>query len=127
MIKTTITMISAVMISGLLVSSVYAAPITLNDAQMDGVAAGGVTKVDGFVCPVIPGKGLAKNVEKYGDDSKFFPIGNGGQGDVIFYSFHGPNVSVPEHATNGNGAGRPGGNFSKQGDKDYTAIWGFRP
>ncbi len=123
MIKTTITMISAVMIAGLLVSGVYAASITLNDAQMDGVAAGGVTKVDGFICPVIPGKGLAKNYEKYGVDSKFFPIGNGGQGDVIYYSFHGPDVSVPMHATNANGAGSPGGTFAAPGDTGYTAIW----
>lgn len=127
MIKATITMISAVMVTGLFASGVYAAPITLMDAQMDRVAAGGVEKVDGFICPVIPGKGLARNYMKYGEDSKFFPIGNGGEGDVTYYSFHGPDVKVPVYATNGDGAGRPGASFSKQGDTDYSAIWGFRP
>ena len=90
MIKATITLISTVMITGLLASGVYAAPITLNDAQLDGVAAGGVEKVEGFVCPVIKGKGVAKN-------DKFFPISGG------YYSFHGPDVEVPVHATNADG------------------------
>lgn len=113
MIKATITMISAVMFAGFLTSGVHAAPITLDDAQMDGVAAGGMEKVEGFVCPVIRGKGVAKN-------EKFFPIAGG------FYSFHGPDVAVPIHATNANGAGRPGGEHASPGDTDYTAIWGFR-
>ena len=116
--KAIITMISAVMVTGLLASGVYAAPVTLNDAQMDVVAAGGmdVEWVDGFVCPVIKGKGVVKN-------DKFFSIGDG------YYSFHGPDVSVPVHATNRNGSGRPNPEigFSKPGDKDYSAIWGFRP
>lgn len=120
MIKATLLMASAIMISGLLASSAFSAPLTLNDAQMDGVAAGGMEKVDGFVCPVIAGGGVMNN-------GKFFPIGTGGEGDMIYYSFHGPDVSVPVHATNGNGAGRPGGDFSKPGDTDYSAVWGFRP
>lgn len=114
MINAKKTMISAAVAAGLLASGVYAAPITLNDAQLDGVAAGGVEKVAGFVCPVIPGKGVAKN-------DKFFPISGG------YYSFHGPDVAVPMHATNANGAGRPGGEHASPGDTDYTAIWGFRP
>ena len=32
-------------------------------------------------------------------------------------------LSVPDHATNGNGAGSPGGAHSSPGDTDYTAIW----
>ena len=121
MIKATITIISTVIIAGLLAFGVYAAPVTLNDAQLDLVAAGGVEKVDGFVCPVIRGKGVQQN-------DKFFSIGNGGvEGGIEYYSFHGPDVSVPVHATNGDGTGRPGGVFSKPGDNDYSAIWGFRP
>jgi hypothetical protein len=112
--KAIIKMTLAVMITGLLASGVYAAPVQLNDTQLDVVAAGGVEKVDGFVCPAIRGHGVVKN-------DKFFPIGDG------YYSFHGPDVSVPVHATNGDGSGRPGGDFSKPGDKDYSAVWGFRP
>ena len=97
-------------------SSAYATPVSLTDIQMDSVAAGGVEKVDGFVCPVIKGAGVQKN-------DKFFAIGGG------YYSFHGPDVSVPVNATNRNGAGRPGPdlNFATPGDADYSAIWGFRP
>ena len=39
------------------------------------------------------------------------------------YTILGPNVSVPTGATNGNGAGSPGGAHSTPGDSDYTAIW----
>ena len=112
--KAIIKMTLAVMVTGLLASSVYAAPVQLNDAQLDGVAAGGVEKVEAFVCPAIRGKGVQKN-------DKFFAIGDG------YYSFHGPDVYVPVHATNGDGAGRPGGDFAKPGDTNYSAIWGFRP
>ena len=109
-----ITTTSAVLFGCLFASGVNAAPMTLDSAQMDRVAAGGVETVDGFVCPAISGNGVVKN-------DKFFAIGDG------YYSFHGPDVSVPVHATNGNGAGRPGGEFSTPGDTDYSAIWGFRP
>jgi len=99
----------------LLASTAYAQPVSLSDAQMDSVAAGGMDRVDGFVCPAISGNGVTKN-------DKFFSIGDG------YYSFHGPDVSVPMHATNRNGDGRPAaGQFSAPGDTDYTAIWGFRP
>ena len=112
--KSALTMTAAALTSCLFASGVNAAPMTLDPAQMDLVAAGGVETVDGFVCPAISGKGVVKN-------DKFFAIGDG------YYSFHGPDVSVPVHATNGNGAGRPGGEFSTPGDSDYSAVWGFRP
>ena len=105
---------SAVFTTCLFASGAYAAPISLNEAQMDSVAAGGVETVDGFVCPAISTDAVLKN-------DKFFAIGDG------YYSFHGPDVSVPVKATNANGDGRPGGEFSAPGDTDYTAIWGFRP
>lgn len=79
-----------------------------------GIAAGGQDKVEGFVCPVIKGGGVMKN-------DKFFEIAGG------YYSFHGPDVVVPVHATNQEGVGRPGGVHASPGDTDYTAIWGFRP
>lgn len=102
--------------SCLFATGAYASPVSLSETQMDSVAAGGVEKVDGFVCPVITGKGVQGN-------EKFFAI----SADGTYYSFHGPDVSVPVLATNANGSGRPGGEFATPGSTDYTAIWGFRP
>lgn len=106
----------AVFTTGLLASGAYAAPVSLSEAQMDSVAAGGVEKVDGFVCPVIKTDAVLNS-------PKGIEIGDGQ------YSIAGPNVSVPVHATNRNGEGRPGpGNDrAAPGDTDYTAIWGVRP
>ena len=95
----------------LLAGSVSAAPITLSNEQMDNVVAGGVEKVDGFVCPVISTDAVLNSVNGAG------PIGEGD------YTILGPNVSIPLHATNGDGAGSPGGPYSNPGDTDYTAIW----
>lgn len=92
----------------------HAAPVTLSGAQMDSVAAAGVETVDGFVCPVI----TTENV---------MHAKNGGElGIEGFYTVGGPDVTVPVHATNGDGDGKPGGPFSQPGDIDYTAIWGCR-
>lgn len=95
----------------------HAGPISLSAAQMDSVAAAGVETVDGFVCPVITTAAVFLN------SANGIAIGDGQ------YSISGPNVSVPVHATNRDGAGRPGpGNDrAAPGDTDYTAIWGFRP
>jgi hypothetical protein len=119
MIKTVLKLALAVAIAGLLASSVYAGPILLSDDQMDAVAAGGmeIEIVEGFVCPVISGKGVVHN-------DKFFSLPGG------YYSFRGPDVMVPKHATNRDGDGRPGptiNDFAKPGDTDYSAVWGFRP
>lgn len=108
------------MFAVLLASGVYAAPVALNNAQMDGVAAGGVAKVDGFVCPVIKNSGVDHNPH-----DKAHEIGETG-----YYTVVGPNVSVPAGATNREGAGFPSGDagtFDKPGDIGYTAVWGFRP
>jgi len=70
-----------------------------------------VEKTDGFVCPVI----------------KTDAVLNSPRGGAIAggdYTIGGPDVSVPLHATNANGAGSPGGAHSSPGDTDYTAIWG---
>jgi hypothetical protein len=109
--KAIIKMTLAVMITGLLASGAYAVPVQLNDAQLDVVAAGGAQKVDGFVCPV-----LSAVVGAHNPNAVLI-----GGGD---FSIIGPNVSVPIHATNGNGNGStPGGFHSRPGDNDYTAIW----
>jgi hypothetical protein len=88
----------------------HADPVTLSDAQMDSVAAAGVETVDGFVCPVI-------TTENVLHSPKAGAIGEG------HYTIGGPDVSVPLHATNGEGAGTPPGPHSQPGDTDYTAIW----
>ena len=76
---------------------------------VESVAAAPVEKVDGFVCPVLGGKAGEK-----GKSSKIFEIFDGD------YSVAGPNIRVPEHATNN---GWPGGPHGSPGDLGYTAIW----
>jgi len=90
--------------------SAHADPVALTEAQMDTVAAGGVETVDGFVCPVI-------TTENVLNSPRAGTIGEG------HYTIGGPDVSVPLHATNGDGAGSPPGPHSQPGDTDYTAIW----
>jgi hypothetical protein len=76
-------------------------------------ASAAVDKVDGFVCPVIQTDAVL-NSTKGGEIS-------GGD-----YTIGGPNVSVPIHATNADGAGTPSGSHSQPGDTDYSAVWGTR-
>jgi hypothetical protein len=67
---------------------------------------------DGFICPVLGGE-----------------AGENGQAEVFanpggnFFTILGPEVTVPLHATNDNGAGSPGGSHASPGDSSYTAIW----
>jgi len=75
-----------------------------------GSAFASVEKVDGFVCPVI-------STENVLNSPKGVAIGED------HYSIIGPDVSVPVHATNGDGVGTPGGPHSEPGDTDYTAVW----
>jgi hypothetical protein len=72
-------------------------------------------KTDGFVCPVLGGKGGQNAFAK--GNGKFIQIAGGD------YSVVGPTLHVPVHATNQNGAGSPGGSHASPGDSDYTAIW----
>lgn len=111
MLKLTAMIGTVVTTSFLLTGNVFAVPLTLSDDQMDAVAAGGVEKVDGFVCPVISTDAVLNSPKGAG------PIGEGD------YTIIGPNVSIPLHATNGDGTGTPGGSHSNPGDTDYTAIW----
>jgi len=75
------------------------------------VAAAPVEKSDGFVCPVITSDAAGTH------NPNAVQIGEG------HYSVIGPEVSVPTHATNGDGAGTPPGPHSQPEDPDYTAIW----
>ena len=72
--------------------------------------------VDGFVCPVVGGQ--AGGDHGNSSPEPIVPI-RGDSSSVI-----GPEVTVPTHATNDNGAGRPDGAHAVPGDDDYTAIWG---
>jgi len=97
---------------GCLVSGgVLASPMSLNDGQMDLVTGGS------FVCPVIKTENVTHSPK------------SGVLGDTGFYTIGGPQVggpndAVPMHATNGDGAGSPGGeNQTSPGDPSYTAIW----
>lgn len=94
---------------------VHAAPVSLSAAQMDSVAAAGVETVDGFVCPVITTENVLHSPK------------SGELGIEGFYTIGGPDVTVPVHATNGDGTGSPAGPFTQPGDTTYTAIWGIRP
>ncbi len=106
MTKSTLTLLAGT----LLAAGVCAEPVSLSEAQMDAVTAGGVETVDGFVCPVITTSNVLHS-------PKGAEIAGG------HYTIAGPDVSVPRHATNGDGSGTPGGSHSAPGDTDYTAIW----
>jgi hypothetical protein len=129
MIKKTIAMISAVMITGLLTSGAYAAPMALNDAQMDSVAAGSQNKVPGFVCTVnLHGDGLLNAMEQRSATAAEHvgigtPSGFDVNGDFVEYvtvAPKGAQVMVPAQATN---TGNPGAGFSTPGDTTYSPIW----
>ncbi len=75
---------------------------------------------DPFVCPV-----LTLSEQAYDNSGRFNSLGDGqytlgpgsaGSADTF-------NGNVPNHATNADGAGSPGGAHSAPGDTDYTAIW----
>jgi len=105
---------SAIFTGCLFASGAYAEPVTLSSAQMDSVAAGGMERVDGFVCPVISTDAVFRDGEGPGG-----PLGIEG-----YYTVAGPDVMVPLIATNGAGDGsNPGGPFNAPGDTTYTAIW----
>lgn len=70
-----------------------------------------VEKTDGFVCPVIK------------TDNVLHSPKSGTLGGDGGYTIGGPDVSVPLHATNMDGAGSPGGAHAFPGDEGYTAIW----
>lgn len=75
---------------------------------------------DPFVCPVLTiSEQAASNVDHFnslGGGEYTFGPGAAGNPDTF-------NGNVPNHATNADGAGSPGGAHSAPGDTDYTAIW----
>ena len=75
---------------------------------------------DPFVCPVLtlPEQAALNSghFNSLGDGQYTFGPGSAGSADTF-------NGNVPNHATNGDGAGSPGGPHSAPGDTDYSAIW----
>jgi len=75
---------------------------------------------DPFVCPVLTISEQAANhsdrFDSLGNGEYTFGPGAAGDADTF-------NGKVPNHATNADGAGSPGGSHSAPGDSDYTAIW----
>lgn len=67
-----------------------------------------------FVCPVF-------NSEAVGEHNpNAVEIGGG---DFTVLPDKADRLNVPDGATNGDGAGSPGGSHSSPGDRDYSAIW----
>src|SRR5688500_4434690 len=92
----------------------FADPVKLTRAQLDKVVSGALPTSDRLVCPVI----------------KTDAVLNSPKGGAIadgHYTIGGPNVSVPTHATNQDGAGSPGGSHAAPGDTGYTAVWSGTP
>ena len=70
-----------------------------------------------FVCPVIPAGAVGEHNPIAG------PLGDTGTYTVVPATSQANNMSVPDRATNMDGAGMPGGPQAAPGDTDYTAIW----
>ena len=74
---------------------------------------------DPFVCPVLTLPDAANNSGRFnslGGGQYTFAPGNAGSAETF-------NGNVPNHATNDDGAGSPGGSHLAPGDPGYTAIW----
>jgi hypothetical protein len=102
-------------------SALASGPVALNDTQMDQVTAGGVEKVDAFVCPVITSQAVGEHNPQAG------ALGSTGDYTVVPATANNGNLSVPITATNGDGTGVPGGPHAAPGDTTYTAIWAVQP
>lgn len=67
-----------------------------------------------FVCPVFKSSSVGQhnpNAEQIGG------------GDYAIVPQGADHLNVPDHATNMDGAGSPGGAHARPGDRDYSAIW----
>ena len=84
------------------------------------VAAPPERAADPFVCPVLNvnenAVEQAGRFNEIGEGEYTFASGAAGSAETF-------NGNVPSNATNGDGAGSPGGAHSAPGDTDYTAIW----
>ena len=89
--------------------------VILSMSTVSAVFADALQENEGFVCPVLGGQAG----DPHGNSApvKIVPIAGGD------YTIGGPDVNVPEHATNDEGEGSPGGDHASPGDPGYTAIW----
>jgi hypothetical protein len=90
---------------------------------LSGFSSASEHRDDSFVCPVF-------NPDTVGENNpNAFPIAGGDYSIKPGKAFEHPEgpVSVPEGATNQDGAGTPGGDHAGPGDEDYTAIWKTPP
>lgn len=67
-----------------------------------------------FVCPVFNSSAVGVH------NPQAVPIGGGDYSIVPSGADH---LSVPDHATNMDGAGSPGGSHARPGETNYSAIW----
>jgi hypothetical protein len=82
-------------------------------------AAPGVARAD-FVCPVLT---VPQQAREHSGQFMTLPSGEatilpGKAGDPSSSP-----VSPPDHATNADGTGSPGGAHASPGDRDYSPIW----
>ncbi len=97
--------------------SVIAIPAVVAVALFVGVTPASAD----FVCPVLPVSDNAVEnsnagfIEIADGDTSILP-GLAGDPDES-------PVNVPDHATNSDGTGSPGGPHATPGDSDYSAIW----
>jgi hypothetical protein len=88
--------------------------VGLGLAALAGGPGAAVAHAD-FVCPVL---GISEQGASHNQAPAFQQIGGGD------YSIIGPDVTVPDHATNLDGAGDPGSAaHAAPGDSGYSAIW----
>lgn len=78
-----------------------------------------VEKTAAFVCPVINNLAVGMHNPQAVEIAGGYTIGRTGG-----LTSH---IMVPVHATNGDGAGSPGGWHAAPGDMDYTAVWASLP
>lgn len=64
-----------------------------------------------FVCPVFNSDAVGQH------NPNAVQISNGD------YTIIGPDVNVPDRATNMDGSGNPAGNHARPGDANYSPIW----
>ena len=92
-----------------------AAVIALSMVTATSAFASSPERIDGFVCPVLGGQAGGE----HGSSAPEPIVGIGGGDSSVI----GPEVSIPMHATNDDGAGTPGDAHASPGDDGYTAIW----
>ena len=83
--------------------------------------AGSAPAFADFVCPVLP---VSQNAVDH-SNADFITI-SGGDISILPGKAGDPDnspVDVPDHATNDDGAGNPGGAHARPGDPGYTGIW----